>query len=160
MAESLYVDLNQDRASIYSSLYPQMKALIEGETHPVANMANFCAVLKSVFDWHWIGFYTVIGDELVLGPFQGPIACTRLYKGKGVCAAAWESKSAVLVDDVEAFPGHVACSSFTQSELVIPLFDGACEVWAVLDLDSTELAGFDDLDRVELEKMLQLIPAP
>ena len=126
----------------------------------MANMANFCAVLKSVFDWHWVGFYTVEGDELVLGPFQGPIACTRLYRGKGVCAAAWESARSVLVDDVEQFPGHIACSSATQSELVIPLKNGKGEVWAVLDLDSSELAGFDDLDQGELEALVELIPAP
>ncbi len=160
MAETLYIDLSKDKESIYKDLYPQVEGLLTGETHAVANMANFCAVLKSVFDWHWVGFYTVEGDELVLGPFQGPIACTRLYRGKGVCAAAWEGARSVLVDDVEQFPGHIACSSATQSELVIPLKNSKGEVWAVLDLDSSELAGFDDLDRRELEALVELIPAP
>lgn len=160
MAETLYIDLSKDKASIYKDLYPQIKSLLAGETNAVANMANFCAVLKSVFDWHWVGFYIVEGDELVLGPFQGPIACTRLFRGKGVCAAAWESAESVLVDDVEQFPGHIACSSDTQSELVIPLKNNQGEVWAVLDLDSSELAGFDDLDQRELEALVELIPAP
>ncbi len=157
MSSSLAVDLSLPKEEKYKVLQPQMKALFEGETNLIANMANCAAVLKEAFGFLWCGFYLVEGDELVLGPFQGPVACTRLYKGKGVCAAAWERNETVLVPDVEAFPGHVACSSDSKSEIVLPLRNTKGEVIAVLDVDSDVLNDFDQIDQQGLESILNCL---
>jgi len=157
MSSSLAVDLSLPKEEKYKVLQPQMKALFEGESNLIANMANCAAVLKEAFGFLWCGFYLVDGDELVLGPFQGPLACTRLYKGKGVCAAAWERNEIVLVPDVEAFPGHVACSSASKSEIVLPLRNTAGEVIAVLDIDSDVLNDFDHIDQVGLASILNCL---
>lgn len=133
-------------------MLPQVKSLIEGEVDLVANLANVAAVLKEAFDFFWVGFYLVKQDQLVLGPFQGPVACTRIRKGKGVCGTAWQEGATLLVPDVEVFPGHIACSSLSRSEIVVPLIkDG--EVWGVLDIDSDLLNFFDETDRKYLEEM-------
>ena len=129
-----------------------MRSLIEGEVDLVANLANVAAALKEAFDFFWVGFYLVKQDQLVLGPFQGPVACTRIRKGKGVCGTAWQESATLLVPDVEVFPGHIACSSLSRSEIVVPLIkDG--EVWGVLDIDSDLLNFFDETDRKYLEEM-------
>ena len=136
----------------YLSLLPQVRSLIEGEVDLVANLANVAAALKEAFDFFWVGFYLVKQDQLVLGPFQGPVACTRIRKGKGVCGTAWQEGATLLVPDVEVFPGHIACSSLSRSEIVIPLIkDG--KVWGVLDIDSDLLNFFDETDRKYLEEM-------
>ena len=128
------------------------RSLIEGEVDLVANLANVAAALKEAFDFFWVGFYLVKQDQLVLGPFQGPVACTRIRKGKGVCGTAWQEGATLLVPDVEVFPGHIACSSLSRSEIVVPLIkDG--EVWGVLDIDSDLLNFFDETDRKYLEEM-------
>lgn len=152
MAEQLFFQ-STDKLSRYAELRPQLEALIGSETDAVANMANFCAALKAAFDWFWIGFYVVREEQLVLGPFQGPIACTRIQYGKGVCGTAWAEQKSQLVADVEAFPGHIACSALSKSELVVPVFKDQ-KVWGVLDIDSTTLADFDQTDQVEIEKLL------
>jgi GAF domain-containing protein len=152
MAEQLFFQ-STDKLSRYAELRPQLEALIGSETDAVANMANFCAALQAAFGWFWIGFYIVREEQLVLGPFQGPIACTRIHFGKGVCGTAWAQKKSQLVPDVEAFPGHIACSSLSKSELVVPIFKDQ-QVWGVLDLDSKELDGFDLTDQVEIEKLM------
>jgi L-methionine (R)-S-oxide reductase len=140
----------------YASLFPQIEALIHGEKDLIANMANMAAALKEQFKWWWVGFYLVKDQELVLGPFQGPVACTRIQKGRGVCGTAWMQEKTIIVDDVHTFPGHIACSALSQSEIVIPLFRGR-EVWAVLDVDSEHTAHFDDIDKQWLEKLTQLL---
>ena len=133
-------------------MLPQVRSLIEGEVDLVANLANVAAALKEAFDFFWVGFYLVKQDQLVLGPFQGPVACTRIRKGKGVCGTAWQESATLLVPDVEVFPGHIACSSLSRSEIVVPLIkDG--EVWGVLDIDSDLLNFFDETDRKYLEEM-------
>jgi GAF domain-containing protein len=152
MAEQLFFR-STDKLSRYAELRPQLEALIGSETDAVANMANFCAALKAAFGWFWIGFYVVREEQLVLGPFQGPIACTRIQCGKGVCGTAWAEQKSQLVADVEAFPGHIACSALSKSELVVPVFKDQ-KVWGVLDIDSTTLADFDQTDQVEIEKLL------
>ena len=152
MAEQLFFQ-STDKLSRYAELRPQLEALIGSETDAVANMANFCAALQAAFGWFWIGFYIVREEQLVLGPFQGPIACTRIHFGKGVCGTAWAQKKSQLVPDVEAFPGHIACSSLSKSELVVPIFKDQ-QVWGVLDLDSKELGGFDLTDQEEIEKLM------
>jgi GAF domain-containing protein len=152
MAEQLFFQ-STDKLSRYAELRPQLEALIGSETDAVANMANFCAALKAAFGWFWIGFYVVREEQLVLGPFQGPIACTRIQYGKGVCGTAWAEQKSQLVADVEAFPGHIACSALSKSELVVPVFKDQ-KVWGVLDIDSTTLADFDQTDQVEIEKLL------
>ena len=136
----------------YQSLLPQIKALVTGEPDQIANMANISAALKEQFGWLWVGFYLVKGDELVLGPFQGPVACTRIRKGRGVCGAAWEKESTLIVPNVECFPGHIACSSLSKSEMVVPVFQEGM-VMAVLDIDSAELSCFDSIDRLYLEEV-------
>ena len=146
-----------DKIEQYESLLPQIEALLTGEPNLVANLANIAAALKEQFNWFWVGFYWVIEDELVLGPFQGPVACTRIKKGRGVCGTAWEKASTILVDDVEKFPGHIACSSLSKSEIVVPVFK-AGKVLGVLDVDSSELSQFDATDQVYLEKIVALIP--
>ena len=138
----------------YKTLLPQIKALVDGETDSIANMANIAAVLHETFGFWWTGFYRVMGNELVLGPFQGPVACTRIPYGKGVCGTAWERQETIVVPDVHQFKGHIACSSESNSEIVVPiLHDGM--VIAVLDIDSSEYDTFDDTDRRYLEQIVQ-----
>jgi L-methionine (R)-S-oxide reductase len=140
----------------YQSLLPQIKALIEGEPDLIANLANTVAALKEQFGWLWIGFYIVKKDELVLGPFQGPVACTRIRKGRGVCGSSWQQAKTLIVADVEKFPGHIACSSLSKSEIVVPVIRNA-EVIAVLDVDSAELDQFDETDKKYLEEIISWI---
>ena len=155
MAEDLHI-IQGDKKTQYETLIPQIQGLITGEPNLVANLANIAAALKEQFDWFWVGFYCVIEDELVLGPFQGPVACTRIKKGRGVCGTCWEREATVMVDDVEKFPGHIACSSLSKSEIVVPFFkDG--KVIGVLDVDSSELSQFDAIDQIYLEKIVALI---
>lgn len=145
MAEQLFYDQWQPKAEKYESILPQLEALIGAESDEVANMGNIVAVLKEVFGFFWVGFYQVKAEQLVLGPFQGPLACTRISFGKGVCGTAWREKAIQLVPDVEVFPGHIACSSLSRSEIVVPVFYQG-EVWGVLDIDSKELNDFDEVD--------------
>lgn len=145
MAEQLFYDCTQSKAEKYESILPQIKALTGIEPDEVANMGNIVAVLKEVFDFFWVGFYQVKGDQLVLAPFQGPLACTRIRLGKGVCGSAWKEKQLMLVPDVDAFPGHIACSSLSRSEIVVPVIHNG-EVWGVLDIDSQNLNDFDEVD--------------
>jgi L-methionine (R)-S-oxide reductase len=156
MAEDLTIIQTTDKAAQYQSLIPQIEALIIGEDDLIANLANISAALKEQFNWFWIGFYMVKNGELVLGPFQGPVACTRIKKGKGVCGAAWEQASTLIVDDVDEFPGHIACSSLSRSEIVVPLFNNG-EVAGVLDADSEHLAYFDEVDKTFLEQVVKLV---
>ncbi|PST83206.1 diguanylate cyclase [Pedobacter yulinensis] len=156
MAEDLIIERNAGKAGQYESLLPQLQALLPGETDPVANMGNLCAALKEQFGWLWVGFYLVKGDELVLGPFQGPVACTRIRKGKGVCGTAWAEARTLIVPDVEAFPGHIACSSLSRSEIVLPLVSEG-QVVGVLDVDSVDLNSFDSTDEKYLTKALTLL---
>lgn len=141
----------------YRLLTEQLKALLEGETDQVAMMANVAAAIQAEMGFFWTGFYRVVGNELVLGPFQGPIACMHIGFGRGVCGTAWEQRQTIVVPDVELFPGHIACSSLSRSEIVVPLFGTDGEVVAVLDIDSTELATFDQVDRIHLEAICQLM---
>ena len=131
--------------------------MIEGETNRVSVMANVAAALHEAFQWWWTGFYTVEGDRLELGPFQGPVACYRIKRGRGVCGTAWESDETVIVPDVDQFPGHIACSSLSRSEIVVPVHDSTGEVVAVLDIDSKELSTFDETDKIYLEKLVAAI---
>lgn len=140
----------------YKSLLPQIKALLEGETDQIANLANVSAALKEQFNFFWIGFYLVKKNELVLGPFQGPVACTRIGLGRGVCGLAWQERKTIIVADVDEFPGHIACSSQSKSEIVIPIFKNG-EVIAVLDADSNHLNDFDETDKKYLEKITGLL---
>lgn len=156
MAEDLSIIKSGTRAEQYESLIPQIKGLLTGESDLIANLANVAAALKEQFGWLWVGFYLVNGEELVLGPFQGPVACTRIRKGKGVCGAAWVQGETIIVPDVEAFPGHIACSSASRSEIVLPLFS-AGEVVGVLDVDSESLNEFDEVDARFLAEILTLI---
>lgn len=144
MAEDL-IKISGTKEEQYKSLLPQIKGLIQGEPDLIANLANAVAALKETFGFFWVGFYIVKGEELVLGPFQGPVACTRISKGKGVCGTSWMNKETLLVPDVDAFPGHIACSSLSRSEIVVPLMSNG-EVVAVLDVDSSELNDFDHTD--------------
>jgi GAF domain-containing protein len=155
MAEDLKVAVGTKEEQ-FLGLLPQIRALLEGERDLVANMANFVAALKEQFNFFWVGFYLVKEDELVLGPFQGPIACTRIRKGRGVCGTAWEKAETIVVPDVEKFPGHIACSSLSKSEIVVPVFKEG-SVIAVLDVDSSELESFDEIDQRYLEAMVKLI---
>lgn len=155
MAEDLNITVGTKQEQ-YESLLPQIQALLEGETDLIANLANVCAALKQQFDWLWIGFYLVKNEELVLGPFQGPIACTRIKYGKGVCGTAWQQKQTLIVPNVEAFPGHIACSSLSKSEIVIPIFCNHNMV-AVLDADSDALNCYDDIDAHFLQKISGLL---
>lgn len=136
----------------YNALLPQIKSLIDGETDQIANMANLSAALKESFNFFWVGFYLVKGDELVLGPFQGPIACTRIRYGRGVCGTAWQEGRTLIVPDVDAFPGHIACSSLSRSEIVVPLLKEG-RVWGVLDIDSDRLNAFNKVDQCFLEQL-------
>ncbi len=140
---------------LYSNLFPQVESLVLGEPDAVADMANVAACLKTTFGFWWVGFYRVVGEELVLGPFQGPVACTRIGKGRGVCGTAWAERRIVIVPDVGKFPGHIACSSLSRSEIVVPVFRNN-EVVAVLDIDSERLGCFDETDRLWLEKIVAI----
>lgn len=140
----------------YRLLTEQIRSLIEGETDMVAIMANVCAAIHETMGFWWTGFYRVIGDELVLGPFQGPVACMHIPFGRGVCGTAWQRRETIVVPDVEQFPGHIACSSLSRSEIVVPLFDKSGTIFAVLDIDSKELATFDEIDQKYLEKITTL----
>lgn len=155
MSES-FQTITGSRREQYEGLIPQIAALIEGESNRVANMANVTAALKTQFNWLWVGFYLVEDNELVLGPFQGPIACTRIRYGKGVCGSAWEARRTVIVDDVEKFPGHIACSSLSRSEIVVPVFHQGT-VMGVLDVDSELLAHFTETDAQYLEEIVRLL---
>lgn len=155
MSESLQT-ITGSRREQYEGLIPQIAALIEGEPNRVANMANVTAALKTQFNWLWVGFYLVEDNELVLGPFQGPIACTRIRYGKGVCGSAWEARRTLIVDDVEKFPGHIACSSLSRSEIVVPVFHQGTVV-GVLDVDSELLAHFTETDAQYLEEIVRLL---
>ncbi len=156
MAEDLHF-INASKEEQYISLLPQIEALITGETDFTANLANVSAALKAQFNFFWVGFYLVKGNELVLGPFQGPVACTRIAKGRGVCGQAWQQKQVLLVPDVDAFPGHIACSALTKSEVVIPLLGSNGEVKAVLDVDSDCLNDFNEIDVKFLSKLCTLL---
>lgn len=140
----------------YQELYKQLQSLLSGESDQIANMANMAALIHEAFGFWWTGFYIVKGEQLVLGPFQGPVACTRIPYGKGVCGTAWQRQETIMVPDVEEFPGHIACSSLSRSEIVVPIFINN-SVHAVLDIDSKELATFDDTDKKWLEKIVELI---
>ena len=155
MAEDLTI-IEGSKTEIYQSLLPQIKALIEGEPDLVANLANVAAALKEQFGWLWVGFYLVKNGELVLGPFQGPVACTRISKGRGVCGVAWQQAQTLIVPDVKKFPGHIACSSISRSEIVVPLISNN-EVVGVLDVDSEQLDLFDETDKKYLEEVVSLI---
>mgnify|MGYP003466052617 FL=1 len=153
MSEEIKIDENLTKAERYEQLLPQIKALIADETDTVANLANICAVLKyNMPGFFWVGFYSIKGDELVLGPYQGPLACTRIQLGKGVCGAAALRRETIIVPDVDKFPGHIACSSLSRSEIVIPLYNGD-DVVGVLDIDSDELNMFDEIDKKYLEEL-------
>jgi GAF domain-containing protein len=145
-----------DKQKIYESLYRQIESVIEGEDDAIANMANASSLIHEAFGFWWTGFYIVKDGVLVLGPFQGPVACTRIPFGKGVCGTAWERQETVVVPDVHLFPGHIACSSLSRSEIVVPIFDGTT-VKAVLDIDSKELATFDETDSHWLERITGLL---
>ena len=157
MVEELIMSSSLSKEEKYLELLPQMKALVETENDLIANLANVIAVLKYSFHFFWVGVYFVKEDELVLGPFQGPIACTRITKGKGVCGTAWKEEKTIIVPNVEEFPGHIACSSATKSEIVLPIFDKNAEVALVLDIDSDQLNSFDPIDEKYLTKVGQLI---
>ena len=155
MSETLFLTPGQPKAARYAELHPQIEALTSGEADRTANLANTAAALRQAFGFFWVGFYVVQGGELVLGPFQGPIACTRIRRGRGVCGTSWAEARTVLVPDVEAFPGHIACSSDSKSEIVVPLFKNG-EVVAVLDVDSDQLNDFDHDDQHALEQLMQV----
>lgn len=155
MAEELNITAT-NKEEKYKQLLPQIKSLLHGESDLTANLANVCAALKYGMSFLWVGFYLVKENELVLGPFQGPVACTRIAKGKGVCGKAWETSQTVIVKDVELFPGHIACSSLSKSEIVLPLFKNN-EVAAVLDVDSDKLSAFNQIDQQYLQEIINLI---
>lgn len=155
MAEQLIIN-GQTKEELYETLLPQLASLVEDETDEVANMANISACIMETFHFWWVGFYRVIDDQLVLGPFQGPLACTRIRYGRGVCGTAWKEATTQVVPDVDAFPGHIACSSASRSEIVVPIFRNN-KVTAVLDIDSAELNTFDDTDRHYLEQVAKLL---
>ena len=156
MAEDLSIIRNVNKEEQYQSLLPQIKGLLSGETDQVANLANVAAALKEQFDWFWVGFYLVKDDELVLGPFQGPVACTRIKKGKGVCGTSWERAEVIIVPDVDEFLGHIACAAASRSEIVLPLYHQG-NIVGVLDVDSVELANFDEIDAKYLQQILGLL---
>jgi len=155
MAEDLLITKGTKEEQ-YESLLPQIKALLEGEPDLIANLANITGALKEQFNWLWVGFYLVKNDELVLGPFQGPVACTRIKKGKGVCGASWAKAQTLIVPYVEKFPGHIACSSLSRSEIVVPIIRNN-KVLGVLDVDSIELDQYDNIDQDYLEQITELI---
>ena len=155
MAEHLTINGNSKEEK-YATLLPQLKSLIEAEDDVIANMANVAACIMETFHFWWVGFYRVIDNTLVLGPFQGPLACTRIKQGKGVCGTVWDKAQTIVVEDVEKFPGHIACSSASRSEIVVPIFDKDNKVVAVLDIDSEHLNTFDSTDKKWLEEVARL----
>lgn len=155
MAEDLTI-LQGSKEEQYLALIPQINALTEGEPDLVANLANIAGALKEQFGWFWVGFYLVKEEQLVLGPFQGPVACTRISKGRGVCGTSWAKAETLIVPDVEKFPGHIACSSLSRSEIVVPLIQNGT-VWGVLDIDSEQLDQFDETDKTYLEQIVSRI---
>ena len=155
MAEDLIIATG-NKEEKYQQLLPQIQALVDGEQNLIANLANVAAALKQQFDFWWVGFYLIEGDELVLGPFQGPIACTRIRKGKGVCGTSWQKNETIIVPDVDAFPGHIACSSQSKSEIVIP-FQLKNKLIGVLDVDSEQYNSFDETDAKYLKEIIALI---
>jgi len=157
MAEALIINQQFSKEEKYQQLLPLLAALVSGETDLIANLANLMAALKQTFNFLWVGVYVVKNDELVLGPFQGPIACTRIKKGKGVCGTAWQQANTLIVPDVDEFPGHIACSSESKSEIVVPVFNKNKEVIMIIDVDSEALNTFDETDAVYLEKVANLI---
>ena len=157
MAESIAFSKAASREQIYEELAPQVESLIAGETDLIANLANVAAVLKEAFGFFWVGFYLKKGGQLVLGPFQGPLACTRIEFDSGVCGHAYTTRETVIVPNVDEFPGHIACSSASKSEIVVPMFDPSGDVFAVLDVDSDRLDDFSDADRAGLERIVKLI---
>ena len=157
MSEELIIAAGAGKEETYKTLIPQLAALIDGEKDLIANLANLAAVLHQAFGWWWVGFYRVINDELVLGPFQGPIACTRIKRGKGVCGTAWKEERSLLVPDVNAFAGHIACSSSSVAEIVVPVFDKQGRVVGVLDVDTERYDVLDETDVVYLEEISWLI---
>jgi len=155
MAEELVLQQGH-KVEQYQSILPQIQAIVEDESDVIANLGNICAALKQQFGWFWIGFYLVKGNELVLGPFQGPIACTRIAKGRGVCGSAWQQQQVIVVPDVDQFPEHIACSSDSKSEIVLPIMkNGECV--GVLDIDSDELNQFDEIDAEYLKQLMSVI---
>lgn len=157
MSENLIIDINASKSEKYEALLPQIESLIAYETSLTANLANVSAALRETFAWWWVGFYLVDGEELVLGPFQGPVACTRIRFGRGVCGTAWKEAKSQLVPDVEKFPGHIACSSASVSEIVIPVIDINGKVLAVLDVDSERYDVLDETDVLYLEKLAAMV---
>lgn len=156
MAEELKITA-VSKEEKYRELIPQIKALLDGESDQTANLANICAALKFGMNFFWVGFYFVKQDQLVLGPFQGPVACTRINKGKGVCGTVWQKAETIVVPDVDLFPGHIACSSASKSEIVVPLFNKQNKVIGVLDVDSDELNSFDETDAMYLKQIMDLL---
>lgn len=157
MSENLIIDINASKFEKYEALLPQIESLIAYETSLTANLANVSAALREAFGWWWVGFYLVDGEELVLGPFQGPVACTRIRFGRGVCGTAWKDAKSQLVPDVEKFPGHIACSSASVSEIVVPVTDKNGKVLAVLDVDSERYDVLDETDVLYLEKLAAMV---
>jgi len=157
MAENLIISNNSSKEEKYEVLIPQLKSLVANEKNLVANLANMASALRETFGWFWVGFYLVEENEFVLGPFQGPIACTRIKFGRGVCGTSWQTKTTLLVPDVEKFPGHIACSSLSVAEIVVPIFDQNQNVIGVLDVDSERYDILDQTDTVYLEKICKLI---
>lgn len=157
MAESIHIPQSHDRETVYVALLPQIKSLFEGESNIIANAANMVAALKEAFGFFWIGCYFVLENELVLGPFQGPIACTRIQLGRGVCGTAWKNNETIVVPDVDLFPGHIACSSLSRSEIVVPIRDKKKTIFGVLDVDSKSLNDFSSIDKIYLEKICELL---
>lgn len=155
MAEKLEI-IQGTKVERYEGLFPQIKSVVEAETDLIANMANIAAMLHETFGFWWTGFYRVLDEQLVLGPFQGPLACTRIRKGRGVCGTAWQKGETLIVPDVDKFPGHIACSSASRSEIVVPVWHNS-DVVAVLDIDSTDLDTFDETDRLWLERITALL---
>lgn len=156
MAEELIIATSKDKQERYTTLIPQIESLVADETDFVANLSNIAAALKQTMNFFWVGFYIVKENQLVLGPFQGPIACTRINFGKGVCGTSWKEKKTILVPNVEEFPGHIACSSASQSEIVLPAFKNGA-VYLVLDVDSDKLNDFDEVDQRALENVMRII---
>jgi len=156
MSEDLQI-VGGSKTEQYTALLPQIRALLDGEPDGTANLANIAAALKEQFGWLWVGFYLVKEGELVVGPFQGPVACTRIRKGRGVCGTSWAEERTLIVPDVEAFPGHIACSSLSRSEIVVPIWAGETIV-GVLDADSVEFSAFDEEDKRWLQEVVKIIP--
>lgn len=156
MSEEIIMN-GETKEEKYISLLPQVTSLVKGEEDIIANLANITAVIKQTFGFYWVGFYLVKNTELVLGPFQGTLACTRIALGKGVCGTAWKEAKTILVDDVDKFPGHIACSSASKSEIVVPIFNRQNKVIAVLDIDEDKYSTFDETDKLHLERVATLV---